>query len=1124
MRLLRLFFFLIAWFSAALTLAQPASSVLARGAWLKIGVTQPGVYRLDAASLRNAGFALPGLDPRRLRLYGNGGGMLPQSNALARPVDLTENAVRVPGEADGRFDEGDFLLFYAEGPHPVRYDPVAKRFSHQTNVYADTSFYFLTLSDAPGLRVAERPSVGASTALTAFDDYVFLEKDLRNIIASGREWYGESLTFGDYALTFPLSNLLPNSPLLITSATMAAAQAETAVQVKLGGGQVIGTQTFGTVTPERYDFKGVNAVNTFTTTLATPPTDGTLRLLLSYDRRGQASAQAYFNYLGVQARRELRWSGAAFRFRALGSPQQAAVTYQLANAPADLRVWDVTRPSRSFSQALTTEGSTVRFGSTADTLREFVAFLEKDVPEPASVRSIAPQNLRGLTATNLLIVTAPAYREQAERLAEFRRQHDKLTATVVTTEQVFNEFASGRPDPSALRDFARFLYQQPGSALKFLLLFGDATYDYRNRTNGNLAQGYVPVYESRESLHPIYSYSSDDYFGFLEDHEGDWPETFSGDHTLDIGVGRLPVKTGDEAAAVVDKLIRYENSASLGPWRQRVTFVADNGDYNLHQQDADNLARQLTRNRPNLVLEKLFLDAFPTVSTPSGAKAPTVNAAINRQIQDGALIINYTGHGGESGWAQEQVLTRADIFSWRNADRMPLLVTATCEFGRYDDPGLVSGAELALLQRRAGAIGLLTTTRAVFANTNFLVNEAFARRTFEPKNGVLPRLGEAMRLTKNESLSGPINRNFALLGDPSMRLALPTTPVVLTTAPDTLRALQRVTLNGEVRRPDGSSRDDAFNGTVTLTVFDKPSTLRTPGSDDSPPMSYDVQRTVLFSGAATVRAGAFSSTFVVPGGLDPKLGQGKISFYAQRSDQSGDAGGAAAVWIGGKSSANPTDTQPPQLQAFLNDTTFRDGDEVSATSRLLLRLRDDSGLDVSGLGGRDLTATLNDTLRLVLNAAYLASPDDFRTGTLTVALPTLPPGTYTLRVKAWDVAGNPVELTLHFLVGENTNPSLRNVLSFPNPFGAKTTFRVEHESPGDDLDVEVLISDLSGRTVRSLRTTAERAESPADVLSWDGRADSGAPLANGMYFYRIFARSFQTSRQQSGSGKVILAR
>ncbi|MBC7891329.1 MAG: type IX secretion system sortase PorU [Sphingobacteriaceae bacterium] len=1113
---------MIAWSSAALALAQPASSVLARGAWLKIGVTQPGVYRLGAGDLREAGFALTGLDPRRLRLYGNGGGMLPQSNAMARPVDLTETAIQVGGEADGRFDEGDYLLFYAEGPHTVRYDPALTRFAHQTNVYADTSFYFLTLADSPGLRVAERPSVTASTTLTAFDEYVFLEKDLRNIIASGREWYGESLTFGDLALTFSLPNLLPNSPLLVTSATMAAAQAETAVQVKLGG-QTLGTQTFGTVTPERYDFKGMNAVNTFSSTLATPASDGTLRLVLSYDRRGQASAQAYFNYLGMQARRELRWSGDAFRFRVLDSRQQAAVTYQVANAPAGLRIWDVTRTLQPASQALTMEGNTARFGATADTLREFVAFLEKDVPEPASMRNISSQNLHGLTATDLLIITAPAYREQAERLAQFRRQHDKLTTTVVTTEQVFNEFSSGRPDPSALRDFARFLYQQPGSTLKYLLLFGDATYDYRGRTGGNFAQGYVPVYESRESLHPIYSYSSDDYFGFLEDHEGDWPETFSGDHTLDIGVGRLPVKTSDEAAAVVDKLIRYENPASLGPWRQRVTFVADNGDYNLHQQDADNLARQLTRNRPNLILEKLYLDAFPTVSTPTGAKAPAVNTAINRQFQEGALIINYTGHGGESGWAQEQVLTRADIFSWRNADRMPLLVTATCEFGRYDDPGLVSGAELALLQRRAGAIGLLTTTRAVFANTNFLVNEAFDRRAFEPKNGVLPRLGEVMRLTKNESLSGPINRNFTLLGDPSMRLSLPNASVALTTVPDTLRALQRVTLNGEVRRPDGN-RDGTFNGTVTLTVFDKPTTLRTPGSDDNPSMSYDVQRSVLFSGVATVRAGAFSSTFVVPGGLDPKLGRGKISFYAQRSDNSGDAGGAAEVWMGGKSSTPSTDTQPPQLQAFLNDTTFRDGDEVSATSRLLLRLRDDSGLDVSGLAGHDLTATLNDTLRLVLNAAYLANPDDFRSGSLTFALPTLPPGTYTLRVKAWDVAGNPVEQTLHFSVGENKNPSLRNVVSFPNPFGAKTTFRVEHESLGDDLDVEVLISDLSGRTVRSLRTTTERAESPVDVLTWDGRTDSGAPLANGMYFYRIFARSFQTSRQQSGSGKVILAR
>lgn len=1096
--------------------AQTAS-VLARPGSLKIGVTQPGVYRLDANLLRKASFDPGRVDPRKLRLFGNGGGMLPQANAAPRPVDLTENAVFVVGETDGRFDDGDYLLFYSNGPHTARLDAAAGRFSHQTNLYSDTTFYFLQVGETPGLRVADRASVSAATTLTAFDDAVFLEKDLRNLLASGREWYGESLTFGDLAVNFPLPNLVPNSPLFVTVATMAAAPVETSVQVRFNG-QAIGTQTFGTVTAERYDLKGLDAVNAFSTQLGTPPADGTLRFVLSYNRAGQASAQAYFNWLRVQTRRELRWSGETLRFRVLDSRKFPAVNYQLANAPAGLRVWDVTQPLRPAGQVLALENGAARFGATADTLREFVAFLEKDAIEPASIRAVPAQNLRGLTVPELLVVTAPAFRTQAERLAAFRRQHDGLRVAVVTTDEVFNEFASGQADPTALRDFVRFLKKQANSPLAYLLLFGDATYDYRGRTGGNFAEGYVPVYESRESLHPIYSYSSDDYFGFLDDAEGEWPETYAGDAPLDLGIGRLPVKTAAEAAAVVDKLIRYENPAALGAWRQRISFVADDGDYNLHQQDADRLAQTLRQAQPGVLAEKLYVGAFPRVPSATGEKTPAVNEAINRRVQDGALVVNYTGHGGTSGWAEEQILTRADLTSWRNADRMPFLVTATCEFGRYDNPAEVSGAELTLLQPRAGAVGLLTTTRAVFANTNFLVNEAFYRSLF-PANGDVPRLGDVQRLTKNGSLSGPVNRNFALLGDPSMRLAYPPQTVGLTQVPDTLRPLRTVALAGEMRGPDGR-RDAGFEGTVAVTVFDKPTTQRTTASESTPSLSFEVQRTVLFSGTASVRQGRFAVSFVVPKSVESRLGKGKISFYARRTDGSGDAGGAAEVWVGGAPVSNPTDTQPPQITLFLNDTTFRDGGETAPNARLLAHLRDDTGLNLS----RDLTLTIDDTLAVSLNEAYVGDVGSARFGSLTYALPSLKPGRHALRLKAWDVADNAAEATLNFSVNERTNSALRNVVNLPNPFRDKTAFRLEHDAEGDDLELEAEIFDATGRILRHLHAVADRAESPLTALTWDGRADSGANLASGLYFYRIFARSLQTGRQQRGTGKLILAR
>ncbi|MCY7351098.1 MAG: type IX secretion system sortase PorU [Cytophagaceae bacterium] len=1119
MKTLRYLLVVFLWVNGLPVLAQPAASVLSRGTWYKIGVTESGVYRLNPAWLRKAGLNLNGLNPRNLRIYGNGGQMLPQANAATRPIDLVENALWVAGEADGRLDADDYVLFYGESPHPVAYNRAAGRFTHQTNLYSDTTFYFLNVGETPGLRVNSAPTVPANVTLTTFDDYFFHEKEYRNILGSGREWYGEVLAFGDQAISFSMPGLVAGAPVRVTSAVVAAAQAATEVGLKLNG-QAVGSQSITAVSADRYDYKGVNALNTFSVALPTLPADEKLNFTVSYNRNGQASAQAYLNWLGVQAKRSLRLYGAQTQFRSLESQQYAAATFALSAAAPGLRVWDVTKAKTPLSQSVVFDNGAARFSAKTDTLREFVAFTETGLPEPATVRAIPNQNLRDIAAPDLLVITAPAFRPEAERLAAFRRQHDGLRVAVTTPEEIYNEFSSGRMDVTALRDFVRRLYQKPGSSLKYLLLFGDATFDYKNTLGGNAGQGYVPVYQSRESLHPIYSYSSDDYFGFLKNGEGTWEESFAGDHTLDVGIGRLPVKTREEAVAVVDKLLRYEDPATFGPWRQKLVFVADNGDYNLHQADADRLAQTLTKTQPNVLTEKVYVDAYPRTTTPTGEKTPEVNRNIARQIENGALIINYTGHGGESGWAQEQILTREDIFSWRNIDRMPLMVTATCEFGRYDNPGVVSGAELALLQARSGAIGLVTTTRPVFANTNFLVSEAFYQVVFQPVDGQLPRLGDVMRLTKNKSLSGRINRNFALLGDPSMRLGYPPATVVLTTPPDTLKALRRVTLTGEVRRADGQ-RDATFAGTAYVTVLDKPATLRTRGAED-PPMNYDVQRNVLFNGTATVRAGRFACSFIVPKDLDARLGQGKISLYAQRN-AGADASGAASVGVGGSQATAPTDTQPPRIDLFLNDTTFRDGDQTAPSARLLARFYDESGINVGGQG-HDLTATLDDTLTWTLNDAYRTLSDQYQRGSLTYALPTLSPGIHTIRLKAWDVYNNPGEEALRFRVETHTNSTLKNVDCFPNPLQTQTTFRFEHDAAGDDLDTQVDVLSLNGQLIRRLSAVSVRADSPLRSLTWDGRSDSGEMVTAGIYFYRIFVRSFQTGLEQRGSGKLILAR
>jgi hypothetical protein len=1118
----RIYFFFGWWLWAGGTFGYGQGSVLAQGNWLRIGVTQTGVHRLDAAALIRAGFPAD-LDPRRLRLYGNGGGLLPQPNAAPRPNGLTENAIFVAGEADGRLDAADYLLFYAQGPHMLWYDSVANALRYDRHYAADTAHYFLTLGADAGRRIAERPSVAANVTLTAFDEYLHHEIEESNVVNSGRTWYGEYLgVTNEKSTEFRVPGWVPATPLSLTAAAMGGAPQETRFTFSLNG-SAVGTLTAPGIAPWSYARKGTDLRETFVVN-APPnaPPDDRWRVAFRYDRANQLSAQGYLDYVGLGLRRTLRLYGAQTRFRAIASRQYPAVTYRLTDAPARVRVWDVTDRTRPVQQVLNRADNAVTFGVQVPPagLGEFVAFADETaLPVPASLTPLSRQDLRGLTTPRLLIITAPAFRAAAERLAAHRRQYDSLRVAVVTTPEVFNEFSSGQTDPTALRDFIRYLDRRTPGTLRYLLLLGDATYDYRNRRNLNEGAGYVPTYESRESLDPIYSYSSDDYFGFLADNEGDWEETFYGDHRLAIGIGRLPVKTLAEAQGVVDKLIRYDAPQARGPWRTRLSFVADDGDFNLHQIQADALAQDLLRSQPAFRVDKFWTDAFPRVPTEQGARVPALNAALHRTIQEGTLLLNYTGHGGEAGWAEEQILTRGDVLGWRNRWQMPLLMTATCEFGRYDNPGVVSGAELALLNPRGGAIGLLTTARPVFASTNERVNQALMN-SLRPAlaTGRPTRLGDLFRETKNNSLAGPINRNFTLLGDPSMRLALPEDRLRVTSArgrpvtgTDTLKAGEVVVLAGEISSPT------PFSGTLTLRVEGPERTLFTRGQQGQR-MSYFSRTDTWHEGRVTVTNGRFEASFLVPVRADSTPGQGLVRLYALRGDSLREAAGAWTFALRGR--GVPPAAQPLVLRAWLDEEAFQDGATVTPTPVLGGQLRAGRALD---WGPGAVVGTLNDTLTLDLTPYLSPVVDDIRTGTLRYPFARLPAGRHALRLRARDADGTVQEVLLHFLVEENTNAGRLNVVSGPNPFREKTQFWFAHDLAGDDAAIDLEIYTLQGQLIQKISTIAYQMPSPFDELFWEGTTLSKQALPRGFYFYRIFVRSLTAPRQRTGSGKLFYA-
>jgi len=1088
------------------------SSVLAIGEWYKIGILQAGVYKLTVADLQRMGLNPATVNPQHIRIYGNGGAMLPQANAAFRAVDLVENSILVEGETDGRFEAADYVLFYAQGPHVLRYDSVTRRLAHQTNIYSDTAYYFLTVGTVPGKRITDRPLLsGATHEISTFDDYVFHEKEQFNILASGREWWGERFDAQtEQSFTFDLPGMVTSQPARVAVSVMAQSAGPSQFTVKAAG-QTVGSLTMTPVTSGTYDLKGTVNTQDFTFTPARSP----LLITLGYTR---TTGVGYLNWLGVQATRELRLYGEQTTFRSLTSFDHSLLRYIIGTTGSPVQVWDISEilfPAKQLLAVNTTQ-QTVNFTAEGRRWKEFVIFNpQAGLLKPVSVQRIANQNLRGLPVPELIMITHPALVPEAQRLADFRRTRDGLRVAVVTTQQIYNEFASGRQDITAIRDFLRFLYGQ-NADLQYVLLFGDASYDYKNRLPGNT--NFVPVYESYQSLHPIFSYSSDDYYGFMETGEGNWAETGPGDHTLEVGIGRLPVKSLREARDVVDKLIRYADSpAALGNWRQMVAFVADDGDGNTHQLDADRLANSIASRYKTYTPQKLFLDAFPQISFANGQQSPQMEAAINQTIDRGCLIMNYTGHGSETGWAQEQILTTAGISSWRNLNRLPLMVTATCEFGRYDNPERVSGAEMAFLKANGGAIGLLTTTRPVFSSTNYAVNVAFYNSVFEPVNGQMPRLGDVMKYTKNNSLSGSINRNFALLGDPSMRLAYPVQQAVVTRIndkpfgrePDTLKALRRITLEGEIRNQAGNLLAD-FNGKLETTVLDKPSRSSTLGTE-SARMNFAEQNTILFRGKTSVRNGRFRVSFVVPKDINYQSGEGRVSLYAQQDVVKMDAAGAAPVLVGGSERNPVADNEPPLIRLFMDDTTFVSGGRTSPNPVLITRLSDDHGINISRAGiGHELRAVLDDSVSVILNEFFIASTDTYQQGEARFSFKDLTPGKHRLWLQAWDTHNNAAEATLEFIV-EPDPFRLRNLYNYPNPVTESTLFTFEHNRPGEDLSVEIQIYTYKGQLINTLREVIPFAPAKINTIEWNLTTDNANKIFNGVYFYRVTVRSIAGS-------------
>ncbi|MBS1634782.1 MAG: type IX secretion system sortase PorU [Bacteroidetes bacterium] len=1131
-----------------------SNSVLATGKWYKVAVTKSGVYKIDKTLLQSIGLSTTGLNPQNIRIYGNGGKLMPEKNSGFRYDDLMEDAIYVQGESDGAFDAGDYILFYGQSTDIWKHKAGScLKFDHQLNYYSDTSYYYITADLGPGKRIQSNASLSVTPtgSTSSYDYYDYHEQNLINVVKSGREFYGEKFELTNtYGFSFNIPDAVLGDSVLVSAGGLSRSDNVSSYLVSYGASVFTYTcpNTSTTSYIADYGFPGYNCGGAL---LNSNP------LVISVTKTS-SDAVGYLDYVVFNARRNLVYSQSQFCFRDSRSVAGTGTTamYTLTDnstGGVPLLVWDVTDPINPKNQLYSTTGNSLSFISTTDSLREYVV-TGSDFMVPKAYGVVPNQNLHGIQQADFVIICNPKFLSQANRLAAIHQQYDTLTYAVATTEQVYNEFSSGTPDIVSIREFARMLYKRPSDptkAIKYLCLLGGGSYDNKNRFSSSNS-ALIPTYETPISWSYTNSFVTDDFFGLMDDNEGDLGP---GD-AVDIGVGRFPVRSEADASGCVNKIDAYykknynfdinasESSCTnavtypQGDWRNWVCFMADDEDGGEHMWQADSIARMVTRSYPEYNVDKIIFDAYVQYSTPGGQRYPDVVNDLNRRFEKGTLIFNYTGHGGELGLAHERILEVSQILDWKNIANMPLMVTATCEFSRFDNPDITSAGEDCFLNPNGGAVSLFTTVRLAFSNLNFELNKSFFRFALAPMpNGRMPALGDIYRENKVDIGYNPQYQNFVILGDPALRLAYPqqrvytstiNSSVVSPTTQDTLKALSKVTVKGYVGDKAGNKLSN-FNGVIYPTVFDKSMNIVCLMNDPTSaylggPFKFNLQKNVIYKGKAQVVNGDFSFTFMVPKDISYQFGVGKISYYAHNGVI--DANGYNTnIVIGGSDPNAVIDNQGPVVKLYMNDNKFVSGGTTNEAPSIYAEVADSSGINTVGTGiGHDIVAVLdeNSNKPMVLNDYYEANLNSYQAGKIHYALSGLSEGTHRLSLKVWDVQNNSSTAYTEFIVAQSAELALSHILNYPNPFTTKTRFFIEHNQCCTTLKVMVQIYTITGKLVKSIPETITNEGFRFDGIEWDGKDDFGDKLARGVYVYKVSVTDGQSKKAEKIEKLVIL--
>ncbi|WP_313028030.1 type IX secretion system sortase PorU [Soonwooa sp.] len=1151
---------------------------LQSGTFYKIKVDKSGIFKISKKFLQDNGINVSSINPKNFRIYGNGGIMLPEYNQDATFSSLQQNAIEVVGENDGVWNDEDYALFYAQGPNGFNQTKSATRNGRTetrldtslnlVNLYEDSSYYFINFDIGPGKRIQEDNINPPSTLITRYDDYQYINEEKFNIIKLGRLWVGDSFTTNK-EVKFDLRTPLKSTDLILYKTRVAGYN---------GQGNQIEFSINGQDTKSSTVAQKDVSLLTFNGSITNSPTSS---ITLSYKPNLSPNplGQFYWDYAEIVYKQDLTYNNAgqlAFRDFSINEKSNNTYGFSISNTNGLEQVWDVsdtTNVKRKLNQSGNSNVFNIGYLANSPTFNnEFVAFNQSAAFAPSFVGRIENQNLSALSNVDYLIISPANMMSEAQRLASYHRTTNSYNVEIVDVNKIYNEFSSGSKDITAIRSFITKL--NASSSLKYVLLLGDTSYDFKNRVANNT--DIIPSYQSENSQDFAQSYVTDDYFVMTS------PQSASDISNIlpDIPIGRLPAANPSEAKLLIDKTLAYYNalpgqSSPFGEWRMKLDFIVDddadnNVPFHNTMENAFKSANMengylnptpsfpnppiLYQNkRPEYNIRKLYLDAFPPETSAGGQRFPQINQAISNDVGN-SLYLFYFGHGGINGWAQERVLTSTEVQNFNNYtslySRFPLVSTITCEFTLWDEPNTNSVGEQIIKLKSGGAATMITSSRAIAVTYGEDLTSLFTASIFDLNQDDFYTLGQAFLKAKKIKGKDINHLRVNFLGDPAMKLSRPKRLLKIdnidTPEDGKIRALDFVKIKGRVTKADGSL-DSNFNGRVVINIFDKKLTKKTRNNDNQPKMnptiSFSEEGSPIVKASGKVENGNYIVEFYVPKDINYTDGDGRILAYADNfvkgNTTAYDVFTNQAQKIGGINPNGVNDSEPPKVQLYMNNTNFADGGITDQNPNLLACVTDNIGINSTGSGiGHDITVLLDGEVinTKVLNDYFTsgesngcinASLADYQKGSVTYPFRDLKPGQHQLTFKVWDINNNSTSSTLNFVVKDESQQQLviNRPLNWPNPFTNKTYVQFEHNCD-DILDVNVQIFTITGKLVRTLTNSItaepflEGYRTPKQAIEWDGKDDFGDSVAKGTYIFKIFAKS-QNQDKCKGSATAV---